>query len=106
MISFPSLATSYSAVVGSTAPSINALTTSTDGACVVDASSYVLNGAMSGISLDSDGTTTVSMTSAFALNSLSTSITTNGGAETHTSSPFSVEVQSCLPLIKFPNFSP
>ena len=79
MISFPSLATSYSAVVGSTAPSINALTTSTDGACVVDASSYVLNNAVSGISMTSTGTTTVITTSAVALTSMTVSVTTNGG---------------------------
>ena len=93
-------------VVGSTQPTIDSSTASTNSACVVDAGSYVLNNAVSGISIDSAGTTTVSTTSAIALTPLTTSVTTNGGAETHTSSPFSVEVQSCLPLIKFPNLSP
>lgn len=56
--------------------------------------------------MTSIGAITVNTTGAIALTSLTTSFTTNGGAETHTSSPFTVEVKSCLTLIKFPNLSP
>ena len=45
--------------------------------------------------MDSSGTTTVSTTNAIDLTSLTVSVTTNGGAETHTSS-FSVLVEDCL----------
>ena len=93
-------------VVGSTPPTIDFSTASTNSACVVDSSSYVLNNAVGGIFMASNGAITVPTTSALAFTSLTTSVTTNGGAETHTSSPFSVEVQSCLPLIKFPYLSP
>ena len=60
---------------------------------MVDASSYVLNNAVSGISMTSTGTTTVIMTRAIAPTPLTVSVTTNGGAETKTSSVFSLEIE-------------
>ena len=71
--------------------------------CVVDSASYALNPSVGGVSMDSSGTTTVTTTSAIFLTQMTVSVTTNGGAETHNSSPFSVEVQSCLKFISFPN---
>ena len=62
---------------------------------MVDSASYALSPSVGGISMDSSGTTTVSTTNAIDLTSLTVSVTTNGGAETHTSS-FSVWVEDCL----------
>ena len=79
-------------VVGSTSPSINASTTSADSGCVVDAGSYALSTQVGGISMDSSGKISVTTTSAIAPTFLTVSVTTNGGSETKTSPPFSVEV--------------
>ena len=91
-ISFPSLASSYSAVVGSTAPSINTFTSSSTSGCVVDAGSYTLSSSVGDISMASNGQITVSTTSVIATTSLTVSVRTNGGAETQTSPLFTVEV--------------
>ena len=83
---------SYSASVGSTSPVINAAASSLDAGCLVDTDSYALSPSVSGISMAPSGTITVSTTSEIASTSLTVSVTTNGGAETHTSSAFSAEV--------------
>jgi hypothetical protein len=73
---------------------------------VVDAGSYVLNpSTVNGISMSSTGAITVLTTNAIAPTSLTTSVTSNGGAETHTSSAFSIFVKNpdCNPYISFPN---
>ena len=46
--------------------------------------------------MDSSGTITVTTTSAIAPVTQTVSVTTNGGAETHSSSPFTVEVECLL----------
>ena len=73
---------------------------------MVDASSYVLYDAASGISTDSSGTITVPMTNTIALTTMKVSVTTNGGKETHTSDTFSLQVlEDCLSTATMPSVS-
>ena len=75
--------------VGSTQPLIDTATTTNDVGCVVDTGSYVLNpSAVNGIIMNSIGAITVPTSSAIAPTLLTISVTTNGGAETKTSSVF------------------
>ena len=89
-ISFPNLASSYTAFVGSTPPTIDTSTASNNSECVVDKGSYVLNNSVSGISIASNGKMSIILTKAFTSTSMTASVTSNGGAETHTSAAFSI----------------
>ena len=89
------------ATVGSASPAIDTSTSTSDSECVVDTDSYSLSSSVSGISMVTSGAITVDTANAIAPTSLTVSVTINGGAETLTSSAFSVEVKSCLSLISF-----
>ena len=102
LISFTSLALSYSTVIGAT---IDTSTTSTNSGCIVDSTSFQLSPSVSGIGMASNGIITVSTTSAIALTSLIVSMTTNNGAEIHTSSAFSMVVEDCLLASSIPSIS-
>ena len=82
---------------------IDASAASENPACVVDSASYVLSPSVGGISMTPSGTITVETTNVKALTSMTVSVKTNGGAETHTFS-FPVEVKSCVltGIITFP----
>ena len=70
---------------------------------MVDSESYVLSNSVEGISMDSRGTIKVNTGAPIALTSLSVSVTSNGGSETHFSPSFSVEISiDCLLFVKFP----
>ena len=84
------------ATVGSASPAIDTLASSPNTECVVDSSSYSLSPSVSGISMVPSGTITVITTSEIASVSQTVSVTTNGGAETHSSSPFTVKVECLL----------
>ena len=73
--------------------------------CVIDADSYTLSPSVGGINIAKDGTISVSMSSAIASTNQTVSVTSNGGAETHSSTPFSVQVEDCLSKAVFPLIS-
>jgi len=82
---------------------IDASAASENPACVVDSASYVLSPSVGGISMTPSGTITVETTNVKALTSMTVSMTTNNGAETHTSSAFSFEVVDCRLYASFPD---
>ena len=79
-------------MAGNAFPTLDTSPSSSSSGCVVDTVSFALSPSVSGISMAPSGTLAVTTTSEIASTSLTVSVTTNGGAETHTSSPFSVEV--------------
>ena len=80
---------------------MNALATSDSAVCVIDHSSYTINGTSSVVSMASSGSLTIDTLAAMTITYFKVSVVV--GSQTIQSTLLSIEVFDCTKFISFPN---